>query len=197
MTERPVSDAEFASLHELNARLAGLPNGYAKHLEGSYIGRDALRRFLPSQWGHPTVGTDSDFGWAEHRDNWIIERCRVREDGIILLGPDPKTLIDPMPPDGLCDAMRGEMAARLRDWAAQPVGPDWLLPRYYQAFEVETLSKPCRALVEPSQAWRADETEDASSLLEVVEFARWAALEGESTLARGGCPAPRHCLQFP
>ncbi len=204
VTECPVSDAEFAALAEMHTRLTGLPNRYVRRLEGSYIDRVALRRFAPGQRRHPTVGVDWDFGWAEHRDNWVLERWAVRECAVSLLGPDPKDLIDPIPPDELREAVQGELAARLRGWAAEPIGPDWLLPRYYQAFEVETMCRalytlahgdlpskpravawalgalpvPWQSLVEQSQVWRADETADATTLPEVLRFVRWAATEG-------------------
>jgi len=54
VTERRVSDTEFAALAAMHARLAQFPNRYARHIEGAYIDRAALRRFQPRQQ-HPTI----------------------------------------------------------------------------------------------------------------------------------------------
>lgn len=201
VTERPVSDAEFARLADLHARLARLPHKYATHLEGSYIDRAAVRHFHPDERRHPTVGTDWAFGWSEHRDNWILELWTVRERGVVLLGPAPETLIAPITPAQLRDAVRGELAARLRDWAMASEAPDWLLPRHYQAFEIETMCRalytlahgelptkpravawalktlpaPWQSLVQRSQTWRADETPAPATVGDVLRFVRWAA----------------------
>jgi predicted nucleotidyltransferase len=203
VTHRPVSSSEFDALSRMHSEVAVSDTRYANHLEVSYIDRAAIKRFAPGERYHPTVGADWPFGWAEHRANWILERWIVRERGVTLLGPDPKTLIDPIPPEELCAAVRDELRARLRDWAGGTSIPDWLLPRYYQAFEVETvcralytvargelptkaravawaleqLPEPWRSLVEQSQEWRSDSAEDASRVPEVKAFVRWAASE--------------------
>ena len=116
------------------------------------------------------------------------------------MGPDPKTLIEPISEDDLKTAVVSALRFRMEDWAAEE---DWLSPRYYQAFEIETLcralytldsgqlptkpdavqwalkslSQQWRSLVEWSQEYRADKTEDTSKIPEIIEFTRWAAIE--------------------
>jgi len=202
VTERPISDAEFATLAALHAHIAALPHPYANRLEMAYIDRAAARGF-ESGLRHPTLGQGETLVWSEHRDNWILERWTVRECGLTLLGPDPRTLIDPISSDNLRAAVR----TRLRDWADwadQPDDPDWLLPRNHKAYVVETM---CRALatlasgelwskpravtwametlpepwcstVEQSQVWRTDNTDDPAIVAEVMRFVRWAASAG-------------------
>jgi len=203
VTERPVSEAEFGVLDRLHTRVGARENEYRRHYEVSYVDRASLKRFAPGERRHPTVGSDWAFGWAQHRDNFVLERWMVREHGIGLVGPDPKTLIDPISADELRAAIVGELRRRMDSWAASDKPPDWLGARYYQAFEIETLCRalytleigelptkrqavewalktlpePWRALVEWSQAHRADKTADPSRILEVMRFARWAAAE--------------------
>src|SRR5207247_1945094 len=136
----------------------------------------------------------------EHRDNWILERWTLRECGVTLLGPDPRTLIDPIARDELRAAVRN----RLRDWADwadQPDDPDWLLPCGHKAYVVETMCRalytlacgelsskpravawaletfrePWRSTVGRSRAWRTDNAPDPTSVPEVRRFVRWAA----------------------
>jgi hypothetical protein len=99
--------------------------------------------------------------------------------------------------------VRAELAARLRAWAGSDESPEWLLPRYYQAFEIETvcralytlarrepstkpravawaletLAEPWRELVELSQEHRADKTPDDTGIPAVMRFARWVATQ--------------------
>src|SRR5688572_4941641 len=141
VTERPITDGEFDRLVALHARLDALPSPYARRMEMAHLDRAALRRFEPGL-RHATLGQGEVLAWSEHRDNWILERWTVRERGVVLLGPDPATLIDAITPAELHAAV----GARLRDWADwadQLDDPDWLLPRAHKAYVVETM---CRAL---------------------------------------------------
>jgi len=202
-TERPVSDAAFTELAGMHARLGALPNPYARRVEMAYVDRAALKRFEPGQF-HPTLGQGEELQWNEHSTNWILERWTLREHGVALLGPVPRTLIDPISPDELRMAVR----VRLRDWeewANDPEDPDWSLPRAHKAYVVETM---CRALhtlacselaskeqavawaveslpepwsltVERSRSWHGDDTRDPSIVPEVRSFVLWATSQGE------------------
>ncbi len=207
-TERPVSEAEFEALAALHARVPARDNEFGRPYEVSYVDRASLRRFAPRERRHPTVGSDWAFGWAEHRDNFVLERWVVRERGVAMFGPDPKTLIEPISADELRAAARSELVARLSDWAKAGARepPNWLATRYYQAFEVETV---CRALqtvatgelstkrqavtwaratlppewqglIKWSQRYRADKSPDASRFAEIVRFVHWAAAQAEA-----------------
>lgn len=198
VTEHSISDLEFAELTALHMRLGQLANRYGDQLEGPYIYQEAMRHFQPGQ-RHPTIARGEALGWVEHRDNWVLERRTVREHGITLLGPDPRTLIDPISSEELRAAVR----TRLSDWvdyANDPDDPGWLGPRGEMAYAVETM---CRALcslatgelpskqravewalevlpepwlstVERSQIWRTDDTFDPEIVPEVKRFVLWA-----------------------
>jgi len=108
VTERPVSEAAFTVLVAVHARLDVLPNHYAGQLEGPYIDRSAARRFRPGE-RYPTIGRGEALAWHEHGYNWVLERWMVREHGITVLGPNPKTLIDPVASNELRTAARLRM----------------------------------------------------------------------------------------
>jgi hypothetical protein len=206
VTERPMSEAEFEGLAALHARVPAAGNEYRRHHEVSYVDRVSLKRFQTGERHHPTVGSDWAFQRAEHRDNFILERWMVREHGIPLVGPDPKGLIDPISPDDLRSAVVGEFRSRMEHWVGGDKPPKWLGPRYYQAFEIETIcralytlefgelpTKPqavawalgalpeeWRSLVEWSQEHRADKTEDPSMIGEIMRFVRWAASHSDA-----------------
>ncbi|MGZ3680613.1 MAG: aminoglycoside adenylyltransferase domain-containing protein [Ktedonobacterales bacterium] len=204
VTERRVSDAEFSALAALHTRLDHLPNRYAAELEGPYIDRAAARRFQHGQ-RHPTIARGESLTWYEHGSNWVLERWAVREHGLTLLGPDPKTLIDPVTPTDIRKAVRH----RLPDWAAwanQHDNPDWHSSRGHKAYVVETmcralctlatdelpskpqavawalanLPEPWRATVERSRVWQNDKTSDSTIAPEVWAFVLWATAQADN-----------------
>jgi len=193
-TERRVSDTEFAALAALHRRLAEAPGDYASRIEITYIDRAALRRFTPGL-AHPTLYFAEPFARSEHDTNWVLERWTVREHGVALFGPDPKTLIDPVTPDDLREAVH----ARLRDWATWATDPGrklWpivytaetmcrslytlahgTLPNRVDAVQwaIDTLPEPWRTVVVDTQALRHAESEDRALAPDVVRFVQWVA----------------------
>lgn len=207
VTERPVSGAEAEGLAALHARIPPTDgNDYRRRYEVSYIDRASIKRFGPGERRHPRCADDAPFGWADHRPNWVLERWTVRERGVTLLGPDPKTLIDPIAPEEVREAVRDEVRERLRHWTDGSWPREEMLHRGAQAFEVETVcralytlangglpTKPqavawgqdnlpesWRTLIEWSRAYRGDRTQDAASIPEVMLFLRWAVSKAEA-----------------
>lgn len=194
-TEGDLSDAMFEALREMHESIAesGLP--YAKWLEGSYIPRDALRKYDPKNALHPTIGVDWSFTIGLHKSNWIIERYIVREHGVILFGPSPETLIDLISIIELRDAVCKQLS---NYWEFQLDDPEWLRSRHYQAFARLTMcralyvlqngtvpSKPqaatwgqenldakWRPIIEKALIWRTQHDDD--DLTETLDFMRYA-----------------------
>jgi hypothetical protein len=134
------NDSAFEQLCEMHERIAasGLP--FADHLEGSYIPQAAWRRYDSATAWHPTIGNDWPFQIGFHDANWVIERAIVRERGVVLYGPPPETLTDPVSPEQL----RVATCQQLADvWRSRIEDPDWPRAGLYSAFAVLTL---CRAL---------------------------------------------------
>lgn len=201
VTERPVSDAEFAALAMLHTRIPPRGNAFGRIYEVSYVDRAALQRFADGERRHPTVGADWPFTRAGHPENFIIERWIVREHGITVYGPEPETLIDPITPDELRAAVVALFRTWRAEWSENP--PELFATRHYQAFAVETvcrahftfrtggistkteaaqwalreLPEPWRSLVAWSRGNRTDETADPARLPDIGKFIRWAAAE--------------------
>ena len=140
VTAEDVAEETLGRLRDMHADIASSNLPYATRLEGSYIPRKALRHYDSENASHPTIGTDWPFQIGWHGINWIIERHIVREHGVIVWGPLPQTLIDPIAPDELRTAVCEQLK---RFWQNRLDEPEWLGPRDYQAFAVLTL---CRAL---------------------------------------------------
>ena len=76
----------------------------------------------------------------QHDESWIVQRYVLRERGIALAGPAPRTLIDPVSPNDL----RQAMLAILKGWASQILDdPAQIKHRGGQSYTVLSL---CRVL---------------------------------------------------
>jgi predicted nucleotidyltransferase len=114
---------------------------WADKLEGSYIPKAHLRRFEKTDIAYPTVN-EGQFYTAPHGSDWIIQRHIIHEQGIVLAGPDPKTLIDPIGPGDIRCAVTGILQEW---WFPMLENPSWLKNHgsEYHAYAILTM---CRSL---------------------------------------------------
>ena len=130
----------LAALAAMHARFTSSGIAWAQKLEGSYIPQQALHRYDPAQNRHPALQVGGRFGIEPHGPDWVVQRHVLREHGIVLAGPPLATLIDPVSPAELQQAVRGT----LREWWSPPFAePERFKSREYQAYAVLTM---CRAL---------------------------------------------------
>jgi len=197
------------ALAAMHARLAASGLKWAKRLEGTYIPQQALRRYDPAHAQHPSIGVDWSFGVDHQGSDGVIQRHILREQGVVVAGPAPQTLIDPVRPNDL----RRAVLATLHEWWSQQLeNPVRLDSREYQAYAVLTMcralytlqygtivSKPVAAqwaqealgerwarLIERALAWRHDdELEDMPETLDLIrytlEFSQQSEIPAEET----------------
>lgn len=142
VTDGEISSDTFLALKEMHARINQINSPWALQLEVSYIPQNALRRFDPKNKLHPHMdrGTDEVLHMKSHESDWIIQRHLLREHGIVIAGPDLKTLIDPITPYELRQAVIHELPL----WADYLLNrPSTLKSRGYQSFCVLSF---CRML---------------------------------------------------
>ncbi len=141
VTEDRLSDEMVIMLAAMHQRIWETGLKWADKLEGSYIPKAHLRRYEKSGIAYPTVN-EHKFYVAPHGSDWIIQRYIIREQGVALVGPDPKTLIDPVSPDDIRRAVRGILQEW---WFPMLDDPSWLRDHDspYHAFAILTM---CRSL---------------------------------------------------
>ncbi len=107
VTRNEISGDTFSALGEMHKRMAEIDSPWAIQLEVSYIPQKALRRFDPADMRHPHLdrGYGEELHMMDHASDWIIQRHILRERGVILSGPDPKMLIEPVSQDDLRQAV--------------------------------------------------------------------------------------------
>jgi predicted nucleotidyltransferase len=171
VTRDKVSDGGFLALQAMHDRIATLDTPWAVQLEGSYISRHAVRRCDPDDWLYPNIerGRGERLKLAVHNEAWDIHRWMLRERGIILFGPHPQTLIDPVPAERLRLAMRPMLAGWADRLLEQPV---LINSRGYQTYIVLTI---CRVLYTLETGAVASKPEAASWAQENLD-PRWFEL---------------------
>jgi phosphoribosylglycinamide formyltransferase-1 len=140
VTEAEITPEQFSELQAMHDRVAATDPRWGVELEGSYLSRAAVRRYDPALAMHPNLerGKTERLKIARHDEDWIVHYHVVRERGITLFGPDPKTLIDPIPPDALRQAMRSTLEKWWRGFLDDPAP----LKRHgYQSYAVLTMCR--------------------------------------------------------
>ncbi len=139
-TAGELPEAMHSDLAAMHARIAssGLP--WATELEGGYVPKRSLRRADPANAPYPCFDAQSGLHLARDNANAVLARHVLREQGVVVAGPSPRSFIDPVSPDDLREAARGI----LRDWWAPMLeDPARLRELVYQRYAVVTM---CRIL---------------------------------------------------
>jgi hypothetical protein len=129
----PDLDAMHGAIHDL-------PEEWAQHLEGSYVPVAILRRAPSAPVPVLFLNNGSRTLERSEHDNTSVVRWVLRERGIVLCGPSPRGLVDPVAPEELRADVRREMRQYGSDLLAGRIG---LTALWQQGFVVLYY---CRAL---------------------------------------------------
>ena len=140
-TTRELSDAQDGELESMHQRIYDTAGtAWARHLEGSYVPLHVLRRHVPPGARLPYLDNGSRVIERSDHDDTLVVRWVLREHGIVLSGPDPKALIDPVRADDL----RSEIRRKIEDWGSSILsGPAYVKTRWGQPYVVLSF---CRML---------------------------------------------------
>ncbi|HKJ39189.1 MAG TPA: aminoglycoside adenylyltransferase domain-containing protein [Anaerolineales bacterium] len=144
VTTNILSDETISDLEKMHGRIWATGLKWASKLEGSYVHKDLIRRHDPDGAPCPTIN-EGKFYIDKRGSDWIIQRHVIRECGVVLDGPDPKTLIDPVSADDIRDAVMGI----LKEWWYPMLDdPSWLRDKESgdRAFAVITMCRVLHAL---------------------------------------------------
>ena len=144
VTAEALPEEKIAELEAMHNETWATSHRRAGELEGSYVPRDLIRRHDPDGAPCPTVN-EGKFFVDKRGSDWIIQRHVVREYGVVVEGPDPRTLIDFVSPDDI----RGAVLGILQEWWFPMLeDPAWLRDHggKYHAFAVITMCRVLHAL---------------------------------------------------
>lgn len=196
-----LDEHEFERLKMMQADIVRNNKKWDDRIEIGYISVENLKKSKP----HFTIALISPgepFHVKEADTDWIINRYVLREKGIALFGPSPKTLVDSISKEELIQAVQ-EQAKEWREWIHHD------RQRNFQAFAILTM---CRALytfktgdfVSKKQAalwaekelphwssliqnallwreaWRDEQVDHDATLQETLQFVRFAISQCEN-----------------
>lgn len=144
VTKSALSDKIVSELETMHNRIWNTGMKWAVKLEGSYVHKDLIRRHDPDGAPCPTVN-EGKFFVDKRGSDWIIQRHIIRECGVVLEGPDPRTLIDPVSPEDIRSAIMGILHEW---WFPMLDDPSWLRDGVsgYRSFAVITMCRVLHAL---------------------------------------------------
>jgi predicted nucleotidyltransferase len=206
-----VPDALLPALQSLHARFNAGDSPWATEVEAAYLPQDALRRYDPRHACHPHIqrGARETLVWDQLASDWVLQRFILREHGVVVAGPSPRILIDPITPP---EMRRAIVALMAEWWGTMPVDPAPLRRPGYQAYAVLTMcrmlytlehgtvvSKPVAArwaqqalgdswtpLIDRALAWRKDRQEtmpeSVDGIVALIEYTRMCCEEQDRML---------------
>lgn len=168
-----LSDEEVKKVQSVHTEIYNQDSRWAKRIEYSFFPKEKLRTpsspFSDGQmdesderklWyfnnGSPTIERDT-------HDNTLVNRWTVREKGLAMLGPDPKTLINPVPPNDLRKEIKGTIVG---EWEYLLKNPEHYRNRFYQAYLVLNFGRRLHDLYEGKVTSKLESAEWAKKSLD-------------------------------
>lgn len=144
VTESSLSDTTISQLETMHKQTWATSLKRTGELEGAYVPKELIRKHDPNGAPCPTIN-EGKFYIAPLGSDWIIQRHVVREYGVVIEGPDPKTLIDFVTPD---DIRKSVMGILNEWWFPMLDDPSWLREHEagYRSFAVITMCRVLHAL---------------------------------------------------
>jgi len=144
VTDDILSETTVSELEAMHNLIWKTGSKWAAKLEGSYVHKELIRRHDPNGAPCPTVN-EENFFVDKRGSDWIIQRHIIRDCGIVLDGPDPKTLIDFVGPDDIRSAIMGTLHEW---WIPMLDNPIWLQKRgsEYRAYAIISMCRVLHAL---------------------------------------------------
>jgi hypothetical protein len=132
------SPETVAALAEMHARLWTTGGRWARKLDGSYVPQQVLRRWTSNDPPCPFI--EEDQFYVMNQGSAVIQRHLIRQHGVVVAGPGPRLLIDPVAADDLRNALRDNLE---KSWRPLLENPSWVEQSQKQPFAILTM---CRTL---------------------------------------------------
>ncbi|MDX1417482.1 MAG: DUF4111 domain-containing protein [Candidatus Promineifilaceae bacterium] len=131
VTQGELTADQVNRLQAMHGRIYDLPTPWAQHLEGSYFPCRILReRPRPETRLWYLDNGSRELVRSSHCNTRVV-RWVLHEKGLMLAGPPPQELLDPVPTKEL----QQEILATINDWGAEILAdPERFNNRFYQGF---------------------------------------------------------------
>jgi hypothetical protein len=177
-----VTDDHFVRLDAMHAAFRAGGSRWAEKIEAAYIQKDALNLPASESSRYPQLEKDRAFAREPLEVGWPFQRYVLRNQGIVITGPNPATLMAPV----ATAELSGAALAITRMWQRQartdPSWLDWVRQRPEQRFVLVTL---CRSLYTLERGTLASKSAAMQWAQERLER-RWAVLVADAMRAGEG-----------
>ena len=112
VTNQKVTAAQEDALQKMHQQIYGLESAWAQHLEGSYVPKEEVRRVDPEKASYLYLDNGATELIRDNHDNTAVVRWSLREKGVVLAGPDPKSIVDEVSAADL----RGDVLETMDKW---------------------------------------------------------------------------------
>lgn len=152
--KEPLSQDQLQQIIKMHNRIGTSNPKWAKRIEGSYITTAMLEEAPPPKKPETTRPYINEGNFWQpfppYGNEWTINLYVLYENGIALIGPDPKEIIAPVSIEAVREASRRDL---YEEWEPKLKDTAWLENSHYQAYIILTM---CRIL------YRATHTDVAS-----------------------------------
>jgi predicted nucleotidyltransferase len=131
-----INEQEFARLDKMQQDLVSRYKHWENRLEIAYLSADALQTYRWRASNIAIISPGEPFHVKEAGKDWLLNWYVVREHGIALFGPSPRTLIGPITKEEFIQTVKAQ-AREWREWVEHG------RTRPSQAYAILTM---CRAL---------------------------------------------------
>lgn len=128
----------IAALQAMHTRLWATGTKWARRLDGSYVPQQVFRHWTPDHTACPFV--EGDRFTVTNQGSAVIQRHIIHRFGVVVAGPSPHRLLDPVDADELRRALQDMLEI---SWRPLIDDPAWLQQNQMQPFAILTL---CRTL---------------------------------------------------
>jgi hypothetical protein len=163
-TESDIDDQEFQQLQSMHNDLIARNQYWRNRLEIAYLSITALKTFRTHTSKIAIISPGEPFHIKEAGKDWLINWWVVREQGVVLFGPAPSTIIDPISKQEFLEVVQ----AHTRSWR------DWIADMRDQPSQAYAILTLCRALYAYNNGEQVSKKQAA--LWAQERFPQWASL---------------------
>jgi len=164
VTSYDIDDREFEQLHKMHNRLVAENPKWQGRIDIQYLTVNALKTFKTQSSQIAVISPGEPFHIKAAGREWLLNWYLVREQGRVLWGPPPQTIVPPISHAEFLEATR-EHAQYWAEWAKQPCD------QRGQSYAVLTL---CRALYACRKG--AQPSKEQAAFWVQAQFPQWTAL---------------------
>ncbi len=167
IVHKPLSAEELEHIKQMHKSIGESHIKWRDRIECSYTPQAMLKEILPPIEPRPYIGGGIFYDKAPYGNEWIINNYLLYKHAIPLIGPEFKTLLNPI---DILEVQKACIRDLFQEWEPK-ITDEWLNNSHYQSYFILNL---CRILYTILQANTSTKT--ASAAWVKKEFGEWQYL---------------------